>query len=139
MSTVDISRFAHGLPKLLAPAVQEGQVLYAFLEKENSLTIQADNVLKKSVSSSATSETSESQGQATVQKEGHFYVHYDMGTNSDGYVLTYPNALPPINPDAFDKNKLLAIVKAIELCLVKTVYTLEYVDENGQSHIYDSW
>ena len=39
MSTVDISRFAHGLPKLLAPAVQEGQTFYAFLEKENSLTV----------------------------------------------------------------------------------------------------
>lgn len=137
MSTVDISRFAHGLPKLLAPAVQEGQTFYAFLEKENSLTVQADNVLKKSVSSSATSETSESQGQTIVQKEGHFYIHLDAGTDPDGNVLTYPVALPPINPDDFDNDKVLAIAEAIEPCLVKTVYTYEYVNENGQSHKYE--
>ena len=140
MSTVDISRFAHGLPKMLAPAVQGGQTFYAFLEKENSFTVQADNILKQAAETPDLTDalaSIQAQISSSTQKKVHFYIHFDCGTDEDGDIYSLIFELPFLNPDTFDIQKACAISEALKPCVCRTVYTYEYIDTVGVSHLIE--
>lgn len=140
MSTIDISRFAYGLPAVFAPAVQEQQTLYAFLEQENSLPVLADNVLK--IPDSQNNDLSgllemiqNMQPQTSTKKETWGYMFLDNGTDENGEVIVVPIPIGPLNPDTMDETKLIAIMDALGDCLLKSAHAYRYVDENGVMHV----
>lgn len=49
------------------------------------------------------------------------------GTSADGTVKTVSVGLGTLNKDAYDAEKAIAIVDAIEPCLTKTVYSVQEV------------
>ena len=140
MSTVDVSRFAHGLHAVFAPAVLDGQVFYAFLNKQNSITVQADNILKQSAENVDLSTVLAdihallSTHTPSSRESIHLYIHLDNGCNDEGEVLTIPIPLGPLNHDTFDQSKALAIVNALAPLFSKSVYCIDFIDEHGSLH-----
>ncbi len=67
MATIDISRFSHGLQAMLAPTISDGQTFVAYLEENNSFTIQADNILALSGGNSGGNNLDEKKVQAIAQ------------------------------------------------------------------------
>ena len=56
MAQVDAYRFIAHLQKLFSPHILDGQVFLAYIGEDNSLNIQADNVINASSNNSLTSE-----------------------------------------------------------------------------------
>ena len=56
MAQVDALRFLAHLSQLFAPEIQEGQVFIAYINEDNSFTVQADNVITHLNASSLNSE-----------------------------------------------------------------------------------
>lgn len=56
MAQVDASRFIAHFQKIFAPHIHNGQVFIAYIGEDNSLNIQADNVIHASSANSLTSE-----------------------------------------------------------------------------------
>ena len=52
MAQIDASRFLANFASLFAPDIQDGQIFIAYIDEDNSFTVQADNVLHVSSSSS---------------------------------------------------------------------------------------
>lgn len=51
MARVDASRFLSQVATLFAPNIQDGQVFLAFIDEDNSFTVQTDNIIRSSGSS----------------------------------------------------------------------------------------
>ena len=66
MAQVDAMRFLSNVAQLFAPNIHDGQVFVAYLNEDNSFTIQVDNVLKPSGGSVLTSDATDEVAQRLI-------------------------------------------------------------------------